>query len=78
MSDLAQWIAYQRRAAVFGTSEETVLALLDVAEAAEERSAAEGAYAVEGDGGGPAAWRLFRAKTALDAAIARLVEVKHG
>ena len=33
MSDLAQWIAYQRRAAVFGTSEETVLALLDVAEA---------------------------------------------
>ena len=34
MSDLAQWIAYQRRAAVFGTSEETVLALLDVAEQA--------------------------------------------
>ena len=33
MSDLAQWVAYQRRAAVFGTSEETVLALLDVTEA---------------------------------------------
>lgn len=36
MSTLAEWIAYQRRAAVFGTSEETVLALLDVAEAAEK------------------------------------------
>ena len=39
MSDLAQWIAYQRRATVFGTPEETVLALLDVAEASGEVNA---------------------------------------
>lgn len=73
MSALAQWIAYQRRAAVFGTSEETVLALLDVAEKTgalldewEEVSAEEEAHLP----------RAFVLKMrALDAALARLDEV---
>ena len=72
MSDLAQWIAYQRRATVFGTPEETVLALLDVAEALD---ALREEYVGAED--------MLPRTTALriqsvDAALARLAEVKHG
>ena len=75
MSDLAQWIAYQRRAAVFGTSEETVLALLDVLEQADALTDNEGCSCYRHGGPCP------RCKIAYDdtrAALARLVEVKHG
>ena len=81
MSDLAQWIAHQRRAAVFGTSEETVLALLDVAEAL---AAANGVmwmareYAEAGGSCGPEMQDFTDAQMKIDAALARLVEVKHG
>ena len=43
--------------------------LLAVAKAAVEMRDAEQAYSVEGDRGGPAAWRLFRAKQVIDAAV---------
>ena len=43
--------------------------LLRLVDAAMEREEANKAYAKEGDGGGPAAWRLFRADEAIRAAL---------